>query len=277
MTFRLSRRTKEGMFLAGLFLAGGLMLRASASAPGRLNTLDQVVLRSAAPVSMLVNGVVQGISDALRRYVFLVGVARENDTLRGEIARLKVELAQAERGALAAESLERLLELHKALGARSFGARVVSVDSSSYFRTARVHLGPNAERVKPGMAVLAATGVVGRIHRVYGSWADVLLAVDPAVAVDVLVGAAQARGVARGRPGRNRFRCALQFVDRNAELKAGDRVVASGMDGVFPRGALVGTVEKVWSKGGLFLEAEVVPAADFSELREVLVLPGLDP
>jgi rod shape-determining protein MreC len=177
---------------------------------------------------------------------------------------------------MVAASLERLLELQKAIGSRSYAARVVSADTSAYFRTARVHLGTHPEAIKPGMAVLAPSGVVGRVQRVYGAWGDAALLVDPAVAIDVLVGKSQARGVVRGRPGRNRLRCGLQFVDRAADVKPGDPVVASGMDGVFPRGALVGTLEKVTTTGNLFLEADVKPAVDFAELSEVLIAPGLE-
>ena len=273
---RVGPRARRGLYCAGLIAVALLQLRASALDPQALNLLDRSLLRIASPLSALVTSAAQGLGSGTRRYVYLVGVERRNAELEQEVARLRAELARAERGALAADGLERLLELQKAVGARTFAARVVATDTSAYFRSARVHLGGHPEAIRPGMAVLVPAGVVGRIQRIYGAWGDVALLVDPAVAVDVLVGKSQVRGIVRGRPGRNRLGCVLQYVERAAAIEPGDRVLASGADGIFPRGALVGTVDKVTSRGSLFVEAEVKPTVDFAELREVLIAPGLE-
>ena len=56
-------------------------------------------------------------------------------------------------------------------------------------------------------------------------------------------------------------------------VKIGDRVVTSGMGGVFPKGLVIGKVKSVVrQKFGLFQEIEVAPSVDFSHLEEVLVL-----
>ena len=273
---RVSARTRRGLYCAGLVALALLQLRYSSADPQALNFLDRALLRIASPLSALVTGAAQALGGGARRYVYLVGVEKRNAELEEEVARLRAELARAERGALAADGLERLLELQKAVGARTFAARVVATDTSAYFRSARVHLGGHPDAIRPGMAVLVPAGVVGRIQRTYGAWGDVALVVDPAVAVDVFVGKSQVRGIVRGKPGRNRLSCLLQYVERAAAIEPGDRVLASGADGIFPRGAIVGTVERVTSRGGLFVEAEVKPAVDFAELREVLIAPGLE-
>ncbi len=273
---RVGPRARRGLYCVALVALATFQLRASALDPEALNPLDRVLLRIASPLSALVTSAAQGLGNGTRRYVYLVGVEKRNVELEDEVSRLRAELASAERGALAADGLERLLELQKAVGARTFAARVVATDTSAYFRSARVHLGGHPDAIRPGMAVLVPAGVVGRIQRTYGAWGDVALIVDPAVAVDVLVGKAQVRGIVRGKPGRNRLGCVLQYVERAAAIEPGDRVLASGADGIFPRGAIVGTVDKVTSRGGLFAEAEVKPTVDFAELREVLIAPGLE-
>ncbi|MEJ2715945.1 MAG: rod shape-determining protein MreC [Deltaproteobacteria bacterium] len=56
-------------------------------------------------------------------------------------------------------------------------------------------------------------------------------------------------------------------------MRAGDEVVTSGMDGVFPRGLAVGKIETVRKDPQeLFLEALVTPAVRFSKVEEVLVI-----
>jgi rod shape-determining protein MreC len=53
----------------------------------------------------------------------------------------------------------------------------------------------------------------------------------------------------------------------------GDKVISSGMGGVFPKGLLVGTVQEVVrGSSGLFQRVEVEPAVNFGRLEEVLVV-----
>jgi len=71
---------------------------------------------------------------------------------------------------------------------------VIAVGVNPYFRVTRITLDRGQGRVKPGMPVLAAAGAVGRVRRVYGDYADVLLAVDPQSSIDVVVPAPAAAG-----------------------------------------------------------------------------------
>ena len=67
--------------------------------------------------------------------------------------------------------------------------------------------------------------------------------------------------------------CELKFVTRETPVKVGDVAITSGMDRVFPKGLVVGTVSEVnVQTGGLFQTVEVRPAVDFSRLEEVLVI-----
>jgi len=69
----------------------------------------------------------------------------------------------------------------------------------------------------------------------------------------------------------------LKYVERTSDLKEGDSVVTSGLDGVFPRGLLVGRVTRVQRSGGLFLNVELSPAVDFKNLEQVLVITQQTP
>ena len=73
----------------------------------------------------------------------------------------------------------------------------------------------------------------------------------------------------------------MKYADRSQDVRAGDTVVTSGLDGIFPRGLLVGTIQSVRREGpGLFLSVRITPAVDFRELEQVLILtqppPHLD-
>jgi rod shape-determining protein MreC len=65
----------------------------------------------------------------------------------------------------------------------------------------------------------------------------------------------------------------IKYVERTADIKVGDAVVTSGLDGVFPRGLLIGSVSAIERKGpGLFLNVSLNPAADLRRLEQVLVI-----
>jgi rod shape-determining protein MreC len=122
------------------------------------------------------------------------------------------------------------------------------------------------------MPVVAPEGVVGRVHRAYGRYAEVMLAVDPKSSIDVMVARTRGRGTLKGIAGDNRYRTQLANFLRQDEVADGDLVVTTGAD-AFPRNFAVGKVAKVAKKdSGLWQDVEVEPAVDFARLDEVVVL-----
>lgn len=67
--------------------------------------------------------------------------------------------------------------------------------------------------------------------------------------------------------------CYLDYVLHADDVRAGDLVVSSGFDGVYPKGLLIGTVSAVDFKGGdFFKDVQITPAVDFDKLEEVLII-----
>jgi rod shape-determining protein MreC len=67
--------------------------------------------------------------------------------------------------------------------------------------------------------------------------------------------------------------CEIKFVPIDAKLKVGDRVISSGLGGIFPKGRVVGTVVGVTKrKRELFQDVVVAPSVDLSRLEDVRVL-----
>jgi rod shape-determining protein MreC len=120
------------------------------------------------------------------------------------------------------------------------------------------------------MAVVSPGGVVGRVVSTSPNAARVLLLEDPSSGVDVLVQRSRARGIVEGSLNGG---CQLKYVKHREDLRVGDLVATSGLDGIFPRGVAVGTISRLSrEEGGLFQTAEVEPAVDFNKLEEVMVV-----
>jgi rod shape-determining protein MreC len=105
-----------------------------------------------------------------------------------------------------------------------------------------------------------------------GHSAKVLLITDANSGVDVLVQRTRARGIVSGSLENVTI---MKYVKRSEDIQEGDRLITSGLDAVFPKGLMVGTVVKVRKQNlGLFQSVEVIPAVISSQTEEVLVVNG---
>ena len=274
----LSRRAREVVIVASLITLPILFLRANLKAPTELNFFDRVLVRISAPLQSMFGAIARSIGGAWGRYVHLVGVEAERARLVETNAQLRAQLAAAQRTAERATELERLLGLKARGKVASVAAHVIGAESSPFFRVVRIRLDRGEGDVKPGMPVVSADGVVGRIQRVAGPYCDVLLAVDPKSAIDIVVPRTGARGILRGVAADDRYRGRIEYLLKKDEIAPGDLLVTSGIGGPFPRDLPIGAVGLIGKREvGLYQEAEVIPAVDFGRLREVLVLLQLPP
>lgn len=269
----LKQKLREIGITAALLIGAVVLLRQSSRHPGELSTLDRAILALVSPAQAALTAVARSVGGFAIRYVDLVNVRAQSEALRSENQRLKAELLDARRAADENRRLSRLLGLRDLLPSETLVARVIAIDASPYFRVARVQLDRGEGEVRRGMPVLTPEGVVGRINRVAGSTSDIQLAVDPRFALDVILPRTGGRGILRGKPGENGYRCSIEYLVRGTEAQAGDVVVTSGLGGSFPRDIPVGKVSKVTVTGtGIYQDIEVTPEVDFARLAEVLVV-----
>lgn len=273
-----ARKVRETALCSMMLAIALVVLRGSARHPSELNALDRAVLRTTSPLQGMLTGAGRWLRHGGQRYLFVVGAEKENQQLRRENARLQAELLAAQRQSARARDLERLLGLSQKTAAETIAAHVVGADMNAYFRVARLRLDRGEAEVKAGMAVLAPEGVVGSVSRVYGGWCDVLLAVDPKSSIDVVVPRTGAKGLLRGTGVRDRYLATVEFESPSSAVEKDDVVVTSGLGGTFPRDFPVGKIASVGRKDvGLFQEAQIDPAVDFTRLEDVMVLVAAPP
>jgi len=270
------RRRLVDWSLAGLLvLLPALVLRASLTR-GTPTTLDSALLRITAPLEAGVAWVVEGIGGLWSRYVALVDVEAENRELRSDNDQLRRQLATTTRRAFDVEALEDLAVVKRRTPADTLGARVIGAPLSPQFRVLRIRIDRGDHDVAPGMPVITGTGPVGRIDRVYGSYADVTLVSDPSSSIEVLIPRTGGRGMLSGLGRPDSYACTIGWLEKqndpNAKVEVGDDVVTSGLGASFPPGLVVGKVVKISRDDGMFQHVEVEPAVDVSRVRAVEVL-----
>jgi len=258
------------LLTSGALLILSLHLISTGVHPGDLAARPQsAFLEVISPVTGAFTHLSDGASSIVSDYMDLVHVREENAHLRNELARVKSD--QARLAELEAENqhLGELLELKDALGTNAVAANVIGTDATGLSRTLVLGSG-TSDGLRPGMAVLANQGVVGKIIAVSPHASRVLMIDDHNSALDGFDQRSRARGIVAGLVDDGVI---LKYADRSQDIRAGDTIVTSGLDGIFPRGLLVGTVLSVHREGpGLFLGVRIAPAVDFRELEQVLIL-----
>jgi rod shape-determining protein MreC len=266
------------LLTSGVLLILSLHLISTGVHPGDLAAGPQsAFLELIRPVDAAFTRLGEGASSIVADYVDLLHVRDENARLRNELTRVKSDQAHMAELEVENQHLGELLELKNALGASAVAAIVIGSDAAGISRTLILGSG-TAEGLRPGMAVLANQGVVGKIITVSPHASRVLLIDDHNSALDGFDQRTRARGIVAGLVDDGLI---LKYADRSQDVRVGDTVVTSGLDGIFPRGLLVGTIQSVHREGpGLFLGVRITPAVDYRELEQVLILtqppPHLD-
>lgn len=212
--------------------------------------------------------VIGGVRNVWNSYFALRDVRSENAALRAELNALQVQL-QAERArAERADAYRSLLQLRARVPLETTGAEVIAAGVSPEFRTVTIDKGAS-DGVAADMAVVAPSGVVGRITQPSGRASLVQLIVDRNAAAGAVIERTRVQGIVVG-VGNGSLR--MDFAPATGDVVAGDVVVTSGIDGLYPEGFILGTVERVARGDGLYHEIAVRPAVDFSRLEDVLVV-----
>jgi rod shape-determining protein MreC len=209
---------------------------------------------------------VQGLHE---NFITLAAFKTENDRLRKRIQTLEIERNQWLEAEATNRRLQQLLEFRSHLPIGSVTASIIANSASTWFQSCLLDKGSD-DRVRKGMAVVTPLGVVGQVVSVTARSAKVLLITDANSGVDVLVQRTRARGIVSGSLENGPV---LKYVKRSEDIQVGDRLITSGLDGIFPKGMLVGTVTIARKQNlGLFQYIELMPAVTSARAEEVMVV-----
>src|SRR5690606_31923233 len=135
--------------------------------------------------------------------------------------------------------------------------------------------------VKPNMAVMTARGLIGKVTLVtkLSSTVELISTQNPNYRVSAMVlgGDKAVFGLIEGYDA-DRRELLLKRIDAEIELKEGQKVVSSGLGGIFPKGIVIGEITEVAiDEFGLTKLAYIKPAADFTLLNHVVIADRLTP
>jgi rod shape-determining protein MreC len=262
---------KNQIFLSSCFCLILSLYILTAAARGQLkyDPIGPVLLWVIRPLQIGAQATTQWIQGIQNSYSMLSDYKAENEKLRTRIQQLEVERNRLLEAEATNRRLQQLLEFRSQLASVSITASIIANSASTWFKSCLLDRG-SVDGVSKGMAVVTPLGVVGQVVAVTPRTAKVLLLTDPNSGVDVFVQRTRARGIVSGSLDNGTI---MKYVKRTEDIQEGDRLVTSGLDGVFPKGIIVGAVTKVRKQTlGLFQSIEVIPAVSLARSEEVLIV-----
>ncbi len=268
---RLLLRYRRTLILSSALLLSFVLMTLQVRSQSALADLTKQILLTSVSPFLRIAALSKAATVALwNEYIDLRRVGRDNQLLREETKQLRTQVGELREMALENYRLSHLLEMKGRVGTETIVAKVIGKDATNWFRTILIGRGAN-EGVQRHMAVVTTEGLVGRVVETTPLAARVQLITDPESAVGVLIQRSRVAGVAAGSQGGS---LQIRYLPLMADVVEGDRVITSGMGGVFPKGIPLGRVLRSNrpTNGALFQETWVQPLADFSRLEEVMIL-----
>ena len=265
----LPSRHRSAFLVISLLIVALLLFLSNLRSPSKYIPLEQELFSFVAQIQKAANSFVSLPVDVWKKYVFLVTTEEENSLLRKKVKMLGQENVSLRESAVTNKRLCKLLDFKKASPLDLVAAKVVGADASLHFRSVIVDKGER-DGIKKDMAVINPEGVVGRILKVADSFSVVLLLIDQNFALDALVQRSRSRGVVEGA---GNDLCRMKYVLQSEDVRSGDIIVVSGLEGVFPKGTIVGKIKSLkQSKSSLLFDVLVTPAVEFGKLEEVFLV-----
>jgi len=234
------------------------------------NPFSSAILELAAPVQNLTAKTFNFFRSIVDNYLLLINIRKENLLLKKRLKELTYENQRLKEMKYTNIRLKKMLDFKQNISFPLLPANVIGMDSSPLGNSIFINKG-TAQGVKVGMGVVAPEGVVGYVIRTSRNFSSVIFLTDRSSGVNGLVQRSRAKGVVKGTIAGNY--CEVKYLLKEVDVRKGDLMVTSGIGGKFPKGVVIGRVDKIENRPDtLFKMALLTPAVDFYKLEEVFVV-----
>ena len=268
-------RQRTGWLFMAIIVGHIILISAQVNTQRGVPVLESVTFGAFAEVQRAATSAVATVQEGWENYFALQQIRQQNEQLKQEVGQLRIGLQQERARAQETRTLQELLDLRTSADLKMAAAGVIGSGPDAFFRTISIDKGTQ-DGLRADMAVVAPAGVVGRIIMPSARASKVQLLIDRDAGAGVMVERSRVNGVVSGAGAIDEleFRAgllSLDYIPNTADVKVGDRVVTSGIDGIYPKGFAVGEIQSVEREGGEF-RIKVRPAVDFASLETVLVV-----
>jgi len=252
------------------FTALSLALMATDSRLQYLTSIRATLMNLLHPLQVVANAPSELFESTDKYFTTHHQLLKENTQLKQQVLMQNISLQKLNLLALENTNLRDLLHAQQALAETSTLAEILHVGRDSFTKKIIVNRGKN-HHIVTGAAAVDATGVVGQVTRTYPSSSEITLITDKSLAIPIQIERNGLRAIAFGRGRDNTLD--LPYLPANVDIRRGDKLVTSGIDGVYPSGLTVATVTEIkTSPESPFAHIVCVPTGGIEHSRQVLIV-----
>lgn len=252
------------------FTALSLALIATDSRLQYLKSVRQALMSVLHPLQVVANAPSQLYSATNEYFVTHNHLLNENQQLKQRALKQDIALQRLNMLTLENAHLRKLLEANQSLLERSVLGEIVHVGRDPFTKKVIVNRG-EVHDVVAGEAVVDGKGVIGQVTRTYSLSSEVTLITDKSLAIPVQIERNGLRAIAFGHGRDNTLD--LPYLPTNVDIRRGDKLVTSGIDGVYPAGLAVATVSQIEiTADSPFARIVCVPTGGVENHKQVLLV-----
>ena len=232
------------------------------------NRWQKVIQTVSYPIQSGVHNLVNTFNDWWEGYVMLIGIRNENQQLLQEIAELKDRLNRSLEDSVQYNRLRGQLLFAQRQPDRKVFAEIIGESIDNIHQMRLINRG-SKHGLKRNFSAILREGLVGRVQSVTPFQSNLQLITDFRSRVPALIQRNRIRGLIYG----TQTGLEMRQINRRAKVKKGDRVITSGLGGLYPKGILIGTIVEVRVQPHeLFQTASIETAVDLSRMEEVFII-----
>ena len=281
----LIKRNRLLISATSVLLIMAILLSLRWSSPRAALWIDEVFHTIAYPFQAAFHSTTSGIANVFDGYVNLVNLKQENERLNLRVQALEEELNHYINSSVQFNLLREQLQYLEEKPENKVFAEVIGESTDNFHHILLINKGREAG-IRRNFPVVLREGVVGRIQSVSALQSVVQLIVDRRHRFPVLIQRSRERMLLQGDGGTLNLKAqdrgiafgmgeglTMNRIRMLADVESGDRIITSGLSGIFPKGLLVGTVTNVSrARHELFQTAQIQPIVDFNKLEGVFVI-----
>lgn len=261
-----------GIVIFVFLMAVSALILGTARERATLTWAEQAVYEAISPVQAAVHGAVRSVTSIFSDLAALRTTKAENERLHREIGELRTERDALIEAGRQNEALRELMDIPALESEHIAVAEIIARSPNNWLGSVTINKGRN-HGVEPGMAVIAAEGVVGKVRHVTARTAEIVLLTDARSAIGGRIRGSEHLVLVEGTNNPTDQNARVRLLTWEADLSPGDIVVTSELSRTFPKGLPIGRVEEVEDHGpGTAPTATLQPFVDLSRLEWVIVL-----
>jgi rod shape-determining protein MreC len=266
MEFFLNRYRNLTVLLVAI-VAQLVLLAYQVKSNGEVRLIRVWAVSAVTPLARVIEAGRSGTVHFIRDYFVLLHVREENQRLKSDLDRTKMDNQYLESQLSTADRAKSLAIFQQQSPSKTIAAHVIGNTTGVGAKVVIIDRGTGSG-VQKGMAVITPDGIVGKVTSAYPTASFVLLITDPSFAAGVISKKNHVHGTLKGQ---GFSTVIVDYVQNEQKVEPGEQFFTSGDDRIFPKGLPVGEATVV-REGKSYKEIFVTPSGLQNGLEEVLIV-----